>query len=326
MKNQLQEKIFIEINGVRQGMFLESADIQNPVLLFLHGGPGSPEIAFTQDNPTGLEQLFTVCWWEQRGCGISYDRSASPDSITMEQMIEDAVAVADYLRQRFGQEKIYMMGHSWGSALGVLTAQRAPERFHAYIGIGQIACQRESELLAYTYMMDQFRAAGNTKMVRRLAKFPIDKGAEINNQYLAVRSEGMTKLGVGIMHSSTSMLDAVMTVLRYRGYTWKEKLNYPKGSLLSLNRLWGAVMESDFIDQVPRLEVPFYVLQGKFDYQVSYALARDFVQAIEAPVKGFYTFEDSAHSPCYEEPDKMIRIFREDILPGKADLADKLDQ
>ena len=118
MKNQLQEKIFIEINDVRQGMFLESADIQNPVLLFLHGGPGSPEIAFTQDNPTGLEQLFTVCWWEQRGCGISYDRSAFPDSITMEQMIEDAIAVADYLRQRFGQEKIYLMAipgdQPWG--------------------------------------------------------------------------------------------------------------------------------------------------------------------------------------------------------------------
>ena len=101
MKQQLNEKIRVEINDMKQGMFLQSEDTDNPVLLFLHGGPGSPEIAFTQKHPTGLEKIFTVCWWEQRGSGISYNRSIPKEMMTIDQMISDTVAVVNYLRRRF---------------------------------------------------------------------------------------------------------------------------------------------------------------------------------------------------------------------------------
>lgn len=322
MKEILQEKIYREINGLRQGMFLQSEDTGNPVLLFLHGGPGSPELPFTQENPTGLEKLFTVCWWEQRGSGITYSRNTPKQTMTVEQMISDTLAVTHYLLRRFGKEKIYVMGHSWGSFLGVLTVQRAPELFHAYIGIGQVARQAESERLAYSFMLREFRAAGNKRMVRQLEKFPIDNGAKIDIKYLSVRSKGMMMLGIGVMHHSTSMLDCVKMVLRYKGYTLKEKLNYPLGNSFSLLCLWDCVLESDFFTRAPLLAVPVYVLQGRFDYQVSYSVAQKYVQSLEAPVKGFYTFENSAHSPCFEEPDKMCRILREDVLQGRADLAD----
>lgn len=324
MKNQIEEKIFIEVNGTRQGMFLQSADAQNPVLLVLHGGPGSPEIAFTQDYPTGLEKLFTVCWWEQRGSGISYSRRLPKDTLTLEQMISDAIAVTDYLRQRFGKEKVYVLGHSWGSVLGILTAQKSPERFHAYIGTGQVVCQMESERMAYTFMLDKFRAAGNKKMVQRLEKFPFDKGGEISFPYLAVRSEGMAKLGIGVFHNTTSMTDCIKIILHYKGYTWKEKIQYILGGSLAIKYLWGTVLESDFEKQVPQLQIPIYVLQGKYDYQVSYQLAKKYMQSMKAPVKGFYTFENSAHSPCFEEPEKTCRILCEDVLQNKSDLADLL--
>lgn len=326
MQQQLNEKIRVEINGMRQGMFLQSENTSNPVLLFLHGGPGSPEIAFTQKHPTGLEKIFTVCWWEQRGSGISYQRNIPKEMMTIDQMISDTIAVVQYLRRRFGKDKIYIMGHSWGTVLGTLTAQRAPELFHAYIGIGQVARQEESERLAYTYMLNKFRTAGNQKMVRKFKKYPIDQGGEIGIKYLSVRSDGMQKLGIGTMHRSKSMLDCVKIVLGFKGYTWQEKLKFPMGNSFSLNCLWDFVLQSDLIKQVPRLEIPVYVLHGKFDYQVSYVIAKQFVQAIEAPVKGFYTFERSAHSPCFEEPKKMCHILRKDVLNGKADLADKQNQ
>lgn len=107
-------------------MILQSKNTENPVLLFLHGGPGSPEIAFNQKHPSGLEHLFTVCWWEQRGSGISYRRNIPKETMTLEQMIADTIVVANYLCKRFGKNKIYVMGHSWGSFLGILTVQRAP--------------------------------------------------------------------------------------------------------------------------------------------------------------------------------------------------------
>lgn len=321
---QLDEKIFIEVNGARQGMFLKSENTGNPVLLFLHGGPGSPEIAFTQEYPTGLEQIFTVCWWEQRGSGISYSRSVTKETMTIGQMMADAITVTQYLRKRFGKDKIYVMGHSWGSVLGLLTVQKSPELFHAYIGTGQVVRQAESERLAYAYMLDKFRAAGDKKMVGKLEKFPIDSVGEVNYRYLTVRSVGMTKLGIGIMHHLTSMSDCIKIVLRYKGYSWLDKIHFTMGSGLAIKCLWGFVVGADFGKQVPRLEVPIYVLQGKFDYQVSYCLAKEYTAAVEAPVKGFYTFEKSAHSPCFEEPEKMCHIIREDVLRGKCELADSL--
>lgn len=322
MKRQLNEKIHVEINGIRQGMFLESGDTDHPVLLFLHGGPGGPEIAFTQDHPMGLETIFTVCWWEQRGACLSYYPDIPKQTMTLDQMIADAVAVANYLRQRFGKEKVYVMGHSWGSVLGVLSVQKAPELFYAYIGIGQVVWQAESERLAYTFMLKEFRSAGNKTMVWKLEKYPIDQGAEASGQYLAVRTEGMIKLGIGNMHHQQSVIDTVMPLLKYRGYTWGEKLKFLKGSLFSIKHLWNFVLQINFLELVPRLEIPVYILQGKFDYQVSYDLAREYAGILEAPGKGFYTFEDSAHSPCFEEPEKMLKIMREDVLQNCFSLAD----
>ena len=320
----MNDKFFVEINGAKQGMFLQSENIENPVLLFLHGGPGSPEIAFTQKYPTGLEKLFTVCWWEQRGSGMSFSRDVTPQEMTIEQMISDTIEVTHYLCNRFGKEKIYIMGHSWGSLLGVLTVEKKPELFHAYIGIGQVAQQDRSERLAYKYMLDEFSKANNKNMVNRLKKFPIENSGDISLKYMGIRSIGMNKLGVGVMRNMTSMLDCVKIVLEYKGYTWGEKLKFPQGSSFSLKYLWDSVIQLDLIKQIPQLHVPVYIFQGKYDYQVSYIVAKDFATTLKAPIKGFYTFENSAHSPCFEEPEKMCHILRMDVLQNQVSLSDKL--
>ena len=114
-------------------------------------------------------------------------------------------------------------------------------------------------------------------MLRRLEKFPIDRGGEVSFQYLAVRSVGMMKLGIGIMHHLDSMSDCIKIVLRYKGYTLKDKLHFVMGSGLALKCLWDFVMQTDFVKQVPRLEIPVYIFQGRFDYQVSYSVAQKYV-------------------------------------------------
>lgn len=320
----MNEKLFIDINGAKQGMFLQSENIENPVLLFLHGGPGSPEIAFTQNYPSGLEKMFTVCWWEQRGSGISYNHKIKPQEMTMEQMISDTVALTHYLLKRFGKEKIYLMGHSWGSLLGVLTVQQYPELFYAYIGIGQVVQQDRSERLAYTYMLEQFSKRNDAKMVHKLKKYPVNDDESISMRYLSLRSTCMNKLGIGVMHNMTSMWDCVAIVLRYKGYTLREKFKFAYGSGFSLKYLWDIVMQTDLIKQVPDLKIPVYIFQGRYDYQVSYVIAKEYAKVLNAPIKGFYTFENSAHSPCFEEPDKMCTILREDVLQNQVNLSDKL--
>ncbi|WP_291300523.1 hypothetical protein [Desulfosporosinus sp. BICA1-9] len=117
LAGSISEKILININGVEQGMFIKGKDKTKPVLLFLHGGPGMPEYAVSRRYPLVLENYFTVCWWEQRGAGLSYSSDILPETMTFEQLISDTLEVTNYLRKHFGKEKIYLMGHSGGLLL-----------------------------------------------------------------------------------------------------------------------------------------------------------------------------------------------------------------
>ena len=216
------EKVFADINGTRQGMFIQAADPGRPVLLFVHGG--LPEYFLTDRYPTGLENLFTVAWWEQRGAGLSYSRNIPPETMTIEQFIADTLTVTDYLRNRFRKDKIYLMVHSGGTFIGLQAAARAPEAYHAYIGVAQVVNQLRSEALAYEYMLGRFRQAGDQRMVRRLEAAPVTMAAGTPRRYLAVRDRAMHALGVGTAHDMHSVVRGVFwPSLRSPHYTPGEK-------------------------------------------------------------------------------------------------------
>ena len=162
----LSAKLRIPVHGVAQGMFLRSRDVTNPVLLYVHGGPGMPEYWLTRRYPTRLEDHFTVAWWEQRGAGLSFDPHIPPESMTIEQFVADTLEVTDHLRRRFGVDRIYLLGHSWGSYVGIQAVAADPSRYHAYIGVAQITHQVESERLAHAYMLGRFRERGDRGLGR----------------------------------------------------------------------------------------------------------------------------------------------------------------
>lgn len=166
LTGSISEKTFVEVNGVEQGMFIKGKDINNPILLYLHGG--MPDYFLTQKYPTGLEEIFTVVWWEQRDSGLSYSPDIPQESLNVEQMVSDTIELTNYLRQRFGVDKIYLMGHSGGTFIGIQAAARAPELYYAYIGVAQMSYQLKSEQLAYEYMLQQFKENGDTNMVQKL--------------------------------------------------------------------------------------------------------------------------------------------------------------
>ena len=325
----ISEKIFVEIGGVRQGMFIRSADPSNPVLLFVHGGPGMPEYFLEESTPTGLDSRFTVCWWEQRGSGLSYSPGMDPATLTVDRLVSDTLEVADYLRARFKKEKIYLLGHSWGSFLGIQAAARGPEKFHAYIGAAQVADQAESERRAYSYMLDRYMDAGDEKKLRKLWKYPVlDSGEDVLLAYAGslLRDESMHELGIGTTHTMKSVVTGVfLPVWRSRAYTIREKADIWKAKAFLARstdlrrRLLTARPEAEILS----LEIPAYFLSGRHDLTVSRDLSRRYLDTLSAPVKGFYTFEDSAHSPMFEEPEKFLRILAEDVLAGTTALADR---
>lgn len=305
----LNEKINLNIGGVEQGMFIFSRDISNPVILFLHGGPGSPEYCLFDniiEDQYRLDNHFTVCYWDQRGSGMSY-KNVDQNTLTMENMITDTIEVTNFLRERFGQEKIILMGHSWGSYLGLKTIEQAPQLYSSYFGIGQISNQRESEALAYDYMATHAEEIGDTKALEKLKKYDRNSESFPTNDYIkSVRSELMNKYGIGIMHDNFSMTTIAKELIFFKGYTLTEKINFMRGNLGSLDKLFDNVIKDNLFTSSTEFEIPIYVLQGKYDYQVSHDLAKKYLEEISAPKKEFVTFEISAHSPIAEEPEKFL--------------------
>jgi pimeloyl-ACP methyl ester carboxylesterase len=322
----ISEKRFVEMNGTSLGMFIMAKDESKPVLLFLGGGPGIPEYFLEQSYPTGLENEFVVCYLEYRGTSLSYRSDISPETMTTGQYIADVVEVTNYLRNRFGQDKIYLLGHSFGTYIGLQTASQHPELYHAYIAMAQITNQVESEKTAYSYMLEQYQAAGNTKMVKKFADQPILTSDEAYDRYLtsSLRDTAMHELGVGTMRDMDSVITGIfLPSLRCGVYTPAERINIWRGKAFA--QVGPVAVDSRHFnasEAVPTLDIPIYFLAGAYDYTCCYTLQKAYYEQIQAPLKGFYTFENSAHSPLFEEPEKAVGILARDVLAGVTARAD----
>lgn len=311
IKNSISEKTFVDINGVKMGMIIKSKDISNPVLLFVHGGPGMPEYFLNQDYPTGLENYFTVVWWDQRGAGLSYNRNISDDEMNYNQFVDDTIGVTNYLRKRFEQDKIYLMAHSFGSSVGIKTVKKAPQLYKAYIGIGQITYQPESEKLAYEYMLNYYEKIGDVKTLKKLKDMPYG-----SDKYSRIRDSVMHRAGIGTTHNMDSVVkDIFFRSLANKEYTFTEKINLWRGKIFSgSSAIKDEEHSIDFRKEIQSLDIPVYFLSGQYDYTVNYKMTQDYLKVLKAPVKGFYLFENSAHSPIFEEIEKTAYIMKNDIL------------
>jgi pimeloyl-ACP methyl ester carboxylesterase len=318
------EKRFVQIGAVRQGMFISGADTANPVLLFVHGGPSFSEYFLVEKYPTGLEDHFTVCYWDQRGGGLSATPEVTTESLTLGQLAADMIEVTNYLRNRFGKEKIYIMAHSGGTAFAIRTVAENPELYNAYIGMAQITRQAESERRAYSYMVDKYSSAGNTKILKQFGKYPIseDDSALLPFFNSVLRDKSMHNLGIGTMRNMRSIMTGVFyPVWLCRAYTVKEKFNIwrSKFSFVNKSGLRAEVLALDMTEEVPSLSVPAFFISGRHDLTVNRDLSEEYFNELECPHKRFYTFENSAHSPMFEEPVRFLEIMVSDVLNGIAD-------
>jgi len=323
IKGSISEKVYANINGVNMGMIIKSKDASNPVLLFVHGGPGMPEYPLTEKYPTGLEDYFTVVWWDQRGSGLSYQSGMPEEKMTTEQFISDTIEVSKYLRERFGQDKIYLMAHSWGSYIGIQAAAKSPELYHAYIGIGQISNTMESEKIAYDYMLKYYKEAGDEKTVKKLQGLSFKTMDCLPKDYDNIRDDVMHRSGIGTTHKMKSVVTGIfMPVMQNQEYTLGEKINIWRGKAFSNSSvLHDEEYKSDLSNTLTKLKIPVYFFSGVYDYTVNYFMAEAYLKKIDAPVKGFYLFKESAHSPIFEEPKKVTQIMQEDVKNSKNNLA-----
>jgi len=320
LEGSISEKTFMNIGGVQQGMIIRSKNTQNPVLLYIHGGPGFPNYFLIEKFNPGLEDYFTVCYWEQRGGGLSFTPEVSVESMTLEQLTADAIEVTNYLRKRFEKEKIFMLAHSGGTTIALKAAANAPSLFYAYIAMAQITNQTQSERIAYQFILEEYKTRGNLKAIDKLQQFNglVDDSSVLNFYQSGLRDQAMHDLGIGTMHKMKSVFwEIFLPVWTCRAYTLNEKFKIWKSkfTFLPKTNLNTQLLSTDFGSEFPLLEIPVYFFSGKYDLTVNVDLSHKYFEKLNAPIKAFYTFENSAHSPLFEEPLRFRKILESDILP-----------
>ena len=280
LADSVSEKVFVNINDIRQGMFVKSKDAKNPVLLYLHGG--MPEYFLNQRYPTCLEDYFYGCL-----VGTTWLRSfLQPQHSTGNNDTGpngfDTIELTNYLRNRFGKQKIYLMAHSGGTFIGIHAVAKSPELYYAYIGVAQMCNQLKSEILAYEYMLEKFRKNGNKKMARELEAAPVTLTAGTPKSYLKLRDKAMHSLGVGTTHDMKSVVTGLFfPSLANVEYSLQEKINIWRGKASAgVSSLWPEMLSTDLSTQLLDFRLPVYFFEGIYDYTCCCGLAKDYFEKL----------------------------------------------
>ncbi|MEO7965919.1 MAG: alpha/beta hydrolase, partial [Gemmatimonadaceae bacterium] len=314
----IDEEREIDIGGIKQWIRVRGRDRRNPILLFVHGGPGSPMMPGSWVFQTPWEEYFTVVQWDQRGAGktaAANDRAAVKPTITVDRMTQDLTEVVQYLRTSYRKEKIFLMGHSWGTIIGVNLAQLHPEWLYAYIGMGQLVYGVENEKLGYDFAMRAARAAQNTAAVsalEKIAPYPNEDGT-IPVDKIIVQRQWVIAYG-GLTWGRPDFAYEQNTALVSPDYTAKDVAAMNVEDLTSLEQLLGPPNKFDY-RKTTTFRCPVFILGGKYDYETVTEVAQRWFQTLKAPKKEFVFFDHSSHMIPFEEPGKLLLHLIQDIRP-----------
>jgi pimeloyl-ACP methyl ester carboxylesterase len=301
------------LNGSRQWVSIRGLDTSNPVLLFLAGGPGGSQLAAERFALGELEKHFIVVNWEQPGAGKSFD-AVDRSTLTPNRYIEDAHALVTILKERFGQEKVYVLGESWGSALGIMLVQRYPEDFHALIGTGQMVAFLENDLMCYQFALDWAHERGDTKKIEVLTQQgpPPYYGPGTAWKEAVFLTDTFT-----YMNQNPAIRDNGFNTWRDLAapeYGLYDKVSWFRGVLETLDVVYPQLWEVDFRQQAAQLEVPVYFLIGRHDINAPTILTEQYYDVLKAPNKEIVWFEHSGHTPWVSESDLFVQAIVEKVL------------
>ncbi len=303
----------VEIGGVRQWIYAAGSSREAPVLLWLDGGPGGSELGTVRRYLGPLHEHFIVVCWDQRGTGKTRRTSKSLKGVTVERYVEDVLELSRHLAARFGREKIYLVGHSWGSIIGVMAAARAPELFAAYVGVGQQVNSVENDRIGWRMVRDGARAAGEEKVARTLEAYgepPYTDGA----QYFYL----FRRLYEYSPHPPRPSGFDSTWYFRAREHALRDRIAVYRGLVEGVSEVYPQLADLDFERDVPRLDCPLFIVNGRYDLTCVATIAARWFAKVEAPHKELVWFENSGHNPCYQEPEAFIEFLANRVLGSTA--------
>ena len=292
----------IKIGEISQYIDVRGKDERNPLLIILHGGPGSSVSHIASKLQVDLEEDFLVVNWDQRGAGRTYTEETPKESMNINQFVDETMELIDYLLNIHKQKKLYLAGHSWGSILGLITASKYPDKIHAYNGIGQVANMKQGEEVSYQFAYNEARARKNIQAIQDLEiigeppfKDP-ETGIEIKMKY--IHQFGGSSRNFDVFAFLLNNIPKDLSEQYFKGLDFSSKYLFPQ------------MMDINFFETIKVLDIPVYFIMGKYDYQTPTEIVKDYYDILEAPSKNLIIFEESAHCPNYEEPEKFAKVMK----------------
>ena len=300
----------IQLGGDDQWIFIRGKDFSKPLLLFLHGGPGSTTTAHIRRFLPELEEKFVVIHWDQRGAGKSFSAGRPAGRFSLDQLINDTGELTQKMLSRFQRDKMYLMAASWGTYLGIEAVKRWPQYYQAYIGSGQIVYQMAGEQLSYDYALSQAKAHADREAVVTLESigrppYPEDQHVQylMKQRSILLRYDGSFK-----NKTIQKQFSDAGIIWRQEEYNILDKINWVRGQYKSERVLGPEFRAVNFIDTAIILRAPIYLIQGLHDWQTPTKLVEEYFKTLQAPQKRMYVFEESAHIPMVEEKEKFLAL------------------
>jgi len=306
----INKSFFLKLGGIEQYIEVIGTSTENPILLFVHGGPAWPQTPQIRYFNSELAEAYTVVIWEQRGAGKNYEKNPNPGGLTLDQIVKDGNELVEWLIQEYGQNQLYLAGYSWGSLVGVEMAEQHPEYYKAYFGISQFINKQEGMEISRNWVREKAMEAKDEIALQKIDSLEDVSNYESEhdrffNQYLIVNQFG------GAVHQEKTLTEVEKAETMYEDYK-----NYDWYAVWNAS---SSVLQKDLyvadVRDIKELKVPVVLFQGRFDWNVPSVLAESWLDDLKAPQKKIIWFENSGHGPLEEEPKEfnqaMIQVLKE---------------
>lgn len=310
--NRIDEATYAEIGGIEQWITIRGEDRNNPVLLFLHGGPGDATNPWGYAGFRSWLKYFTVVQWDQRGAGRTFGRNGagSASTITPDRMVQDGIELSEWLKKKFNKDKIVLVGHSWGSVLGFFMVKARPELFYAFVGTGQVAADfAQTSGVAYAALVERASRDGNSQALQELKEIgppPFKHGKDFAVQH---------KWANLLEGADVFLASALGFALTAPAYSVRDINDWFEGQGVSNDHLAPYYDELDRKLLGSQLAVPVFVIQGAEDYTTPTSLARSYVNSLHAPRKAFLTIRGAGHFAVFTRQDEFLKDLKAEVLP-----------
>jgi pimeloyl-ACP methyl ester carboxylesterase len=304
----IQDTYKTKIGGIDQWLSVRGQDRANPIILFVHGGPASPLMPTMWQFQRPIEEYFTVVNWDQRGAGKTFgetEPASISDTIHIPRYVDDAIEVAEHIRAKYRQRKLILMGHSWGTVVGMGAALKRPDLFHAYVGIGQNVNTRENERISFEFGLAQAKARNNAEAIKEMesiAPYPGDQ--PITRERIIIARKWPQHYGGLSAYRSESPYFYKASLLSAE-YEAKDRAAINDGNVFTLGRILPEFLNVDYTG-VREFPLPVVMFMGRHDYTTPSAPTAKWLDAVKAPYKQAVWFERSSHMIPWEEPGKML--------------------